>query len=149
MAEEQPVNRRFIMPGYAIVVIAFACLSALFIYYYKSNIEASGVNNKHIWIIWIICVFFLALIVYLSDFSQRKNAKKAQQQFAPQQVVNNKSLLQEQKKTVRKYSDALQHMRHVLRHRYGRFWKKRLTILIIAGNIRNVENLAPGLSSQL
>lgn len=149
MAEEQPVNRRFIMPGYAIVVIAFACLSALFIYYYKNNIETSEANSKYIWAIWIICVSFLALIVYLSDFLQRKNAKKVQQKYSPQQIVNNENLLQKQKKTVPEHSDTLQHIRHVLRHRYGRFWKKRLTILIIAGNIRNVENLAPGLSSQL
>lgn len=39
-------------------------------------------------------------------------------------------------------------LKQVLRDKYGRFWRRKVTILMLTGSITDVEHLTPGLSSQ-
>ena len=39
-------------------------------------------------------------------------------------------------------------LKQVLRDKYGLFWRRKVTILMLAGSVTDVEHLAPGLSSQ-
>ena len=46
------------------------------------------------------------------------------------------------------YSDTLSDLKQVLRHQYGRFWRRKITLLMLTGRAIDVEYLAPGLSTQ-
>lgn len=39
-------------------------------------------------------------------------------------------------------------LKQLLRDKYGLFWRRKVTILMLAGSVTDVEHLAPGLSSQ-
>ncbi|MDW4574956.1 ImcF-related family protein [Atlantibacter hermannii] len=39
-------------------------------------------------------------------------------------------------------------LKQAIRDKYGRFWRRKVTILMLSGSITDVEHLAPGLSSQ-
>lgn len=145
-----PVRRRISMTGYAILVVALACTSAFLIYIFRNSIDALGMSREHIWLIWGCCVAILVMAVFIVYILQKMASSKNQKQYLPPNALENDKLSQ-QAETVstQNYSDTLQHIRQALRHLYGSLWKRKVRILLVTGNVADVERLTPGLPTQL
>ncbi|NDL64191.1 type VI secretion protein VasK [Enterobacteriales bacterium SAP-6] len=118
-----------------------AGLSAFILYMNMAHLNSRGLPSSVIWSLWGV-IFAIALITLtVMPFWWRWQQNKRQQPLQP-----------ELPKTVSapmpKHHASINALRQTLRHHYGLLWPLNARFLLLTGRTAEVEQLAPGLTTQ-
>jgi len=129
--------------GYFLLIIGLAGVSALLLIVFQHQLENSGILVSFAWLIW--AGIFSALLIGLVGMTFWWRWKQAIRQviFKPKlpgkdKVTNNASA----------NGKVSADIKSSLQKQYGRFWPRKVRILLLTGSAADVEQLAPKLTEQ-
>ncbi|ELY4007483.1 hypothetical protein [Cronobacter dublinensis] len=134
----QPENYGFY--GYFLLIIGFAGLTALLLFIFKEQYIQHGWSPTLCWAIWG-CVFsglFFGLLIMKFWWPLKQGIE--QLSFRPGKPGQPKSASQ-----AAGDSHVISEIIIALRQQYGPLWPRKVRILLVTGNINDVEQLTPKL----
>ncbi|CNH85523.1 ImcF domain-containing protein [Yersinia intermedia] len=131
--------------GYFLLIIGLAGVSALLLIVFQRQLVDSGVLASTVWLIW--GGIFSALLMGLIGMAFWWRWKQSIRQIA----FKPKPLMKQATETTNKTSsnsNLASDIKTGLQKQYGRFWHRKVRILLLTGSAADVEQLTPGLTSQ-
>ncbi len=131
--------------GYFLLIIGLAGVSALLLIVFQRQLVDRGVLISTAWLIW--GGIFSALLMGLIGMAFWWRWKQSIRQIA----FKPKLLTKQEKEATNKTSsnsNLTSDIKTGLQKQYGRFWPRKVRILLLTGSAADVEQLTPGLTSQ-
>lgn len=139
----QPETYGFL--GYFLFIFGLAGIAALLLFIFRAQLEQRGVEPSFAWIIWA-CIFSALLFgLFIMKFWWRLKQGTGQFFFKPKKSGD---LTAEIKNQTPVSNNINSELKTSLRQTYGRFWPRKVRILLLTGSAADVEQLAPGLTAQ-
>lgn len=138
----QPENYGFY--GYFLLIIGFAGLTALLLFIFKEQYIQHGWSPTLCWAIWG-CVFsglFFGLLIMKFWWPLKQGIE--QLSFRPGKPGQSKSASQ-----AAGDSHVISEIIIALRQQYGPLWPRKVRIMLVTGNVDDVEQLTPKLPREL
>ncbi|CNH62405.1 ImcF domain-containing protein [Yersinia intermedia] len=131
--------------GYFLLIIGLAGVSALLLIVFQRQLVDSGVLASTVWLIW--GGIFSALLMGLIGMAFWWRWKQSIRQIAFKPKLLTKQATETTNKTSSN-SNLASDIKTGLQKLYGRFWPRKVRILLLTGSAADVEQLTPGLTSQ-
>lgn len=129
--------------GYFLFIIGLAGIAALLLFVFKEQLEQQGIEPSLTWIIW--AGIFSTLLVGLLIMKFWWSLKQGVEQIFYRPKKSRKEITQNQ---ISGSENINSDIKSFLRNQYGRFWPRKVRILLLTGSATDVEQLAPQLTSQ-
>ncbi|EPJ7368062.1 ImcF-related family protein [Pluralibacter gergoviae] len=143
------LNARYGIRGHTIFIIGLASISAFLLYIWKDEIAALGITHPVMWTIWGCFFLVLQLLAATVFLLRRLGYRKAQRPYLPQSVHPSTEKKQMSRYSSSEFSSEVSHICQILRSLYGWFWRHKTRFLIVIGKVSDVEQLTPGLTTDL
>lgn len=142
--EKGTIPSRFGFFGYILLLIGLAGLSAFLLFIFQPQIESRGLSSAITWRIWggVFSALLFGLIGMKFWWRWRQGLK---------QIIYRPRLPSKDNKPASTLVSGDHRInldiKFALRQTYGRFWPRKVRILLLTGSAADVEQLAPNLTS--
>jgi type VI secretion system protein ImpL len=131
--------------GYFLFIIGLAGITALLLFIFQGQLERRGVESSFAWILWASIFSTLLLGLLVMKFWWRLKQAAKQIFYKPHKNGKSESENTPQKSANKNINSDI---KASLQKQYGRFWPRKVRILLLTGSAADVEQLAPNLTSQ-